>query len=1008
MGIRHTMKPQELIAQDDFISLLSKSLIFDYHHSEDIAQETWMVVLRKRYEPDRLMGPWISGVIRNLGRMLYRNEQQRKRREQMVAVPDKTPPTMEIVERQEIRQRVVEAVFDLNESYRSVILLRFYDGLSHKNIAERLNIPLETMRTRLKRGIQELRKRLDDNYNGDRKKWCLALAPFAGLKQPTTSARAKSGLSIVFDETIKIFRKGDKVLYPVLFLGIVSLLFFFLYEIFKTPGEDSRFSSAEIGAKSDRFLEKGGIDTSPQSVYVSERTLVETGLQLVELSGNVCARTSQQSIGQAHVVVTPLPFTEGAENTECLTNSKGHFSVAVPLETKQKPTGFHLHIAAEGFKDLQTFLPYAENRSIQDCGSFDLDRNKEYTIQIVDQSNAPLPGARFRLHDSLRSIAHLFEKIADSQGYLHFSDQEIDQKWESNLRFIHVTHEGMADLFYCGINKQNPPPLKLVMEPKGLWCGSVEDESTGKSIHGASIGITSSIRALMLLTDSMDQLHTQTDATGSFALPCITIRGQNRFKIIAYAKGYDLFMSGNVEFSTPIQLKKSSKALKCYAIDSSSGQPLSNTQIRIRGGFFVITNETGVFYLPSADYISKHYALYAPEKKKVFRVGGLDRDAMKKGEYILPFEPVILERVKILVQDEQQNPVVNAKVGVNFKGIQIFKRSTGEDGIAVLPIMLTSPTEAEVRIRHSSFCRFISEPFCLGSDEKDPYEMGSSKDEVFMRFSVQRGILIQNLRVLDQKKNPQVNQVISSDLTLMNGKDISDEHNTSEGGWCDMTFPPFQKCLLYVEDREDTTINLSYEQVCNRKEITFVLPEETGSVFTIEGVVQDSSGKPIKEALITVSAMDVDNKAYPFFSKEDGSFSFPVSRDRCYRLSIVPVLLNNSWYTAGDLHYLTAGAHRVITMKACGDGVGVDLYSLREKGNHRLMRRYNAWLESEDHIRLEAAQTFMGDLMVLYLGIPEGRMRAVIEFEDGQMFVTPLFEYKLGKSFKLSFLKKIK
>lgn len=1007
MGIRHTMKPQELFAQDNFISLLSKSLIFDYHHSEDIAQETWMVLLRKQYEPDRLMGPWISGVIRNLGRMLYRNEQQRKRREQMVAVPDKTPPTMEIVERHETRQRVVEAVFDLNESHRSVILLRFYDGLSHKDIAERLNIPLETMRTRLKRGIQELRKKLDANYNGDRKKWCLALAPFAGLKQHPTSARAKNGLSNVFYETIKIFRKGDKVLYPVLFLGIVSLLFFFLYEIFKSPGEDNRFSSAAIGAKSDRFPEKGSIDTSSQSVYVSERTLVETDLQLVGLSGNVVARTSQQSIGQAHVVVTPLPFTGRTENPECLTNSKGHFSVAVPLETKQKPTGFHLHIAAEGFKDLQTFLPYAENRSIQDCGSFDLDRNKEYTIQIVDQSNAPLPGARFRLHDSLRSIAHLFEKTADSQGYLHFSDQEMDQKWESNFRFIHVTHAGMADLFYCGIDKQNPPPSKLVMEPKGLWFGSAEDGSTGKSIHGASVGITSSIRAFMLLVDSMDQLHTQTDATGSFALPRITIRGQNRFKIIAYAKGYGLFTYRDEEISKPIQLKQSSKVLKCYAIDASSGQPLSNTQIRIRGGFFVITDGAGVFYLPSADYISKNYALFAPDKKKVFRVGGLDRDAMKKGEYILPFEPVILERVKILVQDELQNPVVNAKVMVNVKGIQTFQRSTGEDGIAVLPIRLTSPSEAEVRIKHSSFCRFISEPFCLGSDEKNPYELDATKDEAFMRFSVQRGILIQNLRVLDQRKNPQVNQVLFSELTLMDGKSIKEQHNTSEDGWCDMTFPPFQKCLIYVEDREDTAINLSYEQVCSRKEITFVLPEESGSIFTIEGLLQDSSGKPIKEALIIVSAMEVDNKAYPFRPKEDGSFSFPVSRDRFYRLSIDPLFLNNSWYTADDLNYLTAGAHRVITMNAC-EGVGVDLYSLRKKYRYNLMRRYSAWLESEDLIRFETSQTIMGDLTVLFLGIPEGRMRVVIEFEDGQMFDTPLFEYKQGKSFKLSILKNIK
>ena len=81
-----------------------------------------------------------------------------------------------------MRRTVVDAVLDLKEPYRSTLLLRYYEDLTAQQVAESQGLPLDTVKTRIKRGLDRLRMRLDRLHRGDRDKWCLALAPVAGLR----------------------------------------------------------------------------------------------------------------------------------------------------------------------------------------------------------------------------------------------------------------------------------------------------------------------------------------------------------------------------------------------------------------------------------------------------------------------------------------------------------------------------------------------------------------------------------------------------------------------------------------------------------------------------------------------------------------------------------------------------------------------------------------------------------------------------------------------------------
>ena len=106
-------------------------------------------------------------MVRHLALSRARSEQRRERRERTAARPEGLPSVAEGVARLELQRRVVEAVLALDEPYRSVVVHRFFYGLAPKEIARRLGVPLETVRTRQRRALERLRARLDTAYGGD-------------------------------------------------------------------------------------------------------------------------------------------------------------------------------------------------------------------------------------------------------------------------------------------------------------------------------------------------------------------------------------------------------------------------------------------------------------------------------------------------------------------------------------------------------------------------------------------------------------------------------------------------------------------------------------------------------------------------------------------------------------------------------------------------------------------------------------------------------------------------
>jgi RNA polymerase sigma-70 factor (ECF subfamily) len=135
-------------------------LCYDDARADDVAQETLLAALKTGPRDAVRPRPWLAAVARSVMRRMRRTTERRDARERVAARPEALPATDEIVLRASLLRSVVDEVLALSEPYRTTILLRFFEELPPRRIAELQGEPVETVRTRLKRGLAMLREKL--------------------------------------------------------------------------------------------------------------------------------------------------------------------------------------------------------------------------------------------------------------------------------------------------------------------------------------------------------------------------------------------------------------------------------------------------------------------------------------------------------------------------------------------------------------------------------------------------------------------------------------------------------------------------------------------------------------------------------------------------------------------------------------------------------------------------------------------------------------------------------
>ncbi|MCA8942189.1 MAG: sigma-70 family RNA polymerase sigma factor [Planctomycetes bacterium] len=270
---------EELLAEVEWLRRLSLALVGSPSGADDLCQDTLFAALRRPITHGTWR-PWLTRVARNLASRRARSDRTRSRHERGSARTEATPSTAEIIERVTMQRRVAACVLDLPEPYRSTILQRFWEDLPPREIAARLGIPTETVRTRLKRAQAMLRKRLDDEH-GSRRAWAL---PLIGADALRVGARATvpSALALTtwFGLSMKKLAILALLLVPMLVLGGHSIWPLTDPVVDETSDRTARIESIDVTSDPAARTEVGpGLDAATpasDALVVRGRCIDET------------------------------------------------------------------------------------------------------------------------------------------------------------------------------------------------------------------------------------------------------------------------------------------------------------------------------------------------------------------------------------------------------------------------------------------------------------------------------------------------------------------------------------------------------------------------------------------------------------------------------------------------------------------------------------------------------------------------------------------------------------
>lgn len=136
--------------------------------AEDVTQHVFVQAWRRSssFDPARgALGSWLAGIARNRVMDLLRARQRQHALADKVAGETRPDgPAGADPEQVVDAMLVADALADLGEPQEAIMRLAFYDGFTHEQIAGRLNMPLGTVKSHIRRSLQRLRRRLEVDH----------------------------------------------------------------------------------------------------------------------------------------------------------------------------------------------------------------------------------------------------------------------------------------------------------------------------------------------------------------------------------------------------------------------------------------------------------------------------------------------------------------------------------------------------------------------------------------------------------------------------------------------------------------------------------------------------------------------------------------------------------------------------------------------------------------------------------------------------------------------------
>lgn len=206
------MKPQtptldDLLSQRAWVRSLARALAVDDHDADDAEQETWLRALATPPAGRGSVRGWFGEVLRSRvadqGRARYREDERIGRLAAETSIAGASPrrraPAIpgEEAERHETFVLLARALGELEEPYSTTIWLRFMEGHTARSISELTGDPVPTVESRIRRGLERLRTKLEGRLGDDWRRRCAALALPSGTLGVSLGTAAVVALVVI-------------------------------------------------------------------------------------------------------------------------------------------------------------------------------------------------------------------------------------------------------------------------------------------------------------------------------------------------------------------------------------------------------------------------------------------------------------------------------------------------------------------------------------------------------------------------------------------------------------------------------------------------------------------------------------------------------------------------------------------------------------------------------------------------------------------------------------------
>ena len=145
------------------MAALAYSILADRELAKDAAQEVFAIACQdlSRLKRRDKFGAWLAGICRNVARGMLRTKGK-------TTAPYIWQASQDTDTKEQRRDAVRQAVWQLRSAERELIVMRYYDGFSQAQISEVLDISPSAVNGRLVRAKRKIKKYLKRNgFTGD-------------------------------------------------------------------------------------------------------------------------------------------------------------------------------------------------------------------------------------------------------------------------------------------------------------------------------------------------------------------------------------------------------------------------------------------------------------------------------------------------------------------------------------------------------------------------------------------------------------------------------------------------------------------------------------------------------------------------------------------------------------------------------------------------------------------------------------------------------------------------